>query len=385
MLLKSFLTWTGLSIGLLFSSMTMGHTRHFPRGTHDIFIAQTSTVRADILKNIAPIVEKSIYAGNYPGAVVLVSHRGKIIYRGVFGNRRILPSIAPMQFDTIFDIASLTKVVATTPAIMQLIEQNKLELDAPVAKYWPAFGIKDKNNITVRELLTHTSGLQADLDVAANDKHVLEKITKIKLLHSPGEKFIYSDINFIVLAHLVEIITHQSFDHYVQTHIFDILNMQHTRFLPPTKWRNQIAPTEIIEKKLYWGKVLDPMAQSLGGVAGNAGVFSTANDLGIYAQCLLNGGKYQKNEATKPVYLLGPLTILKMITPQTPANIKEVRGLGWDIDSPYENRGVLLPAQSFGHSGYTGTSLWIDPTTETWIIILTSRTHPTMSNHNQFM
>jgi CubicO group peptidase (beta-lactamase class C family) len=369
-----------LSLLFILCAMLSGETFSQP---NQVYIAHTDGVRADVLQNIAPVIEKSIAAKNYPGAVVLIGHRGKVIYRGVFGQRRLIPNAAPMQFDTLFDLASLTKVIATTPAIMQLLEQGKLSLDAPVAKYWPAFGAHGKANITLRELLTHESGLPADLPEPQNAAELYHQIEELTLTPSTEKKFVYSDINFIILAHLVELITHESFDHYTQQHIFTPLGMTHTFFKPAVTFKNQIAPTEIVDGHLRWGQTQDPLANAMGGVAGNAGLFSTAADLGLYAQCLLNGGRITSTlNQTKKNYLLGPLSILKMTTPQTPSTEVNVRGLGWDIDSPYSNRGVLLPVTSFGHTGWTGTSIWIDPTTQTYIIILTSRLHPKPARHN---
>ncbi len=364
----------------LFSSQAISQSPIFPRGTYSVSIPKESGIRHDLLLNIAPIVQKSIAQGNYPGAVILAAHHGHIIYRGVFGNRRILPDIAPMELDTIFDIASLTKVVATTPAIMQLVEEAKLDLDAPVAKYWPGFAENGKEAVTIRELLTHMSGLPADIpSPARNEVEVLQQIKQLKLKSTPGTKFLYSDLNFVILAYLVEVVTGDNFDRYVKMHIFKPLNMENTFFTPTTKIRDRIAPTEVMNGELRWGHVHDPLAYSMGGVSGNAGLFSTAIDLGRYAECLLNGGSLPENKS-RIEHLLGPLTILKMISPQTPPDVLDKRGLGWDIDSVYSNRGVLFPTNSFGHTGWTGTSIWIDPTTQTWIIILTNRVHPHTKN-----
>lgn len=361
-------------------------TPHFPRGTSDVTISTTTGVRADLLKDIAPLIQKSISTGKYPGAVILISHRGHIIYRGIFGSRRILPHPAPMKFNTIFDLASLTKVIATTPAVMQLIEQGKLELDAPVEKYWPAFGEHGKNTITIRELLTHTSGLPADISSPAkNETDVLQQITQLKLNHPAGTHYLYSDVNFVVLASLVERISHQSFARYTQNHIFKSLRMTNTTFLPNSRLQDRIAPTEIIHHQLRWGVVQDPLAYSMGGVSGNAGLFSTAADLGVYAQCLLNNGKLPARKNKQSGYLLGPLTVLKMTTPQTSSAFNRMRTLGWDIDSAYSDRGILFPLRSYGHTGWTGTSLWIDPVTQTWIVVLTSRRHAAISNNNQIV
>lgn len=347
-----------------------------------VYIAQNTSIRSGLLKNIAPIIQQSINKGYYPGAIVLAAHKGKIIYKGVFGYRRLLPTRAPMQFDTIFDIASLTKVVATTPAIMQLVEQGKINLDAPVATYWPAFTKNGKGAITIRQLLTHTSGLPSGLNLSSKLKReaILEKVAALKLKQKPGKSFLYSDINFIVLAEVVKKISGQSIDQYAKEHIFKPLMMKDTCFLPAKNLIERIAPTEFKNKKLRWGKVHDPLAYQMDGVSGHAGLFGTANDLGKYAQSLLEGGK-----SSNASHFLGPLTIAKMITPQLPQSMKEARGLGFDIDSIYSTRGHLFPIQSFGHSGWTGTSLWIDPVTETWVIVLTSRAHPRPAKKNQIV
>jgi CubicO group peptidase (beta-lactamase class C family) len=361
----------------------------FPPGAHDISILPVTGIRTDLLKNIAPIIEKSIAAGEYPGAVVLAAHRGHIIYRGVFGNRSILPLVAPMQFDTIFDVASLTKVLATTPAILQLMEQGKLELDAPVAKYWPQFAVNGKEGVTIREMLTHTSGLPADISTyPAGKNNVLDQIEKLELSHLPGTAYLYSDLNFIVLGHIVEVISHEPLNEYVQHHIFKPLNMTSTSYLPADNLRDRIAPTEMVNHELRWGKVHDPGAYAMQGISGNAGVFSTANDIGLYAQCLLNNGRITSasNLKKKPTsYLLGPLTILKMTTPQMSPTLLDIRGLGWDLDSAFSSRGILFPAKSYGHTGWTGASLWIDPVTQTWLIVLSNRIHPKALSNNQIV
>ena len=361
---------------------------HFPAGTQQVEIPDQAGVRQEALANIAPLVEKSIANGAYPGAVVLVSHRGHIIYKGVFGNRRITPDVAPMQFDTIFDMASLTKVVVTTTAIMQLVESGKLDLDAPVAQYWPAFAQAGKTQVTVRELLTHTSGFQAMLPPlllppppGQEYQAGLQQVEKMELNTLPGKVFVYSDINFVALGRLVEIISGERLDQYAVNHIFKPLNMTSSTFLPPADWRDRIAPTFSPDyNQPRWGQVNDPTSYRMGGVIGVAGLFSNAQDIGIFLQCLLDGGRIKGRH-----YLLGPLTILKMHTAQTPLGMLEIRGLGWDVDSGFSNRGFLLPIGSFGHTGWTGTSVWVDPATQTWIIILTSRTHPQMPKTNQLI
>lgn len=361
-----------------FPTQAISKSQHFPRGTHEVSIPKMHGVNADTLKKIAPLVEKAIANGDYPGAVILAGHQGHIIYRGVFGNRRIVPGVAPMHFNTIFDIASLTKAVATTPAVMQLVEQGKLSLDAPVARYWPEFSENDKNKITIRELLTHTSGLPSGIPETSpwHGKHeALERIKQIKPKHSPGKKVVYSDVNFIILAYLVERVSGESFDHYVQKHIFKPLQMHNTFFLPSAKFHNRIAPTEVVNNKLLWGIVHDPTARAIGGVSGNAGLFSDAHDLGIYAQALLNEGQIvhvDKHGKQHIGHLLTPATIKEITTPQTSIAMGDIRGLGWDINDDKKS----LPTDSITHTGWTGTSIFIDYKTQTWLIILASRTHP---------
>lgn len=374
-------------------------SRHFPKGVHDVEIPEVHGVRTSLLQNIAPIVEHSIKTGLYPGAVILASHHGHIIYRGVFGSRRIVPDKAPMTFNTIFDIASLTKVLVTTTAIMQLVEKGKIDLDSPVGNYWPAFNHHGKDIITVRQLLTHTSGLPAEVNFVKSNQpttdskqdslpadgktRALKGVEQQALVNTPGTVFKYSDVNFVALGRLVEIISGEQLDEYAEAHIFQPLGLRHTFYSPSEELKNEIAPTQIVDGKLRWGTVHDDTVYLMGGVAGMAGVFSTAADLGTFAQCLLNGGRiHSHNHQKKARYLLGPLTIYKMTSPQTPRQMTDIHGLGWDIDTRYSNRGVLFPIKSFGHTGFTGTSLWIDPTTQTWLVILTSRTHPTPATVN---
>lgn len=363
-------------------------TRHFPAGTQAIFIPKRPHVNQESLQKIAPLIEQSIADGHYPGAVILAGHQGKIIYRGVFGNRRIKPNIAPMTFDTIFDLASLTKALVTTTAIMQLEEQGKIRLDDPVALFWPDFACHGKGDVTIRQLLTHTSGFAAGLTCSAHDPNhlpcpcqlgdtiTLNRVELQPLVNPPGTVFKYSDINFIALGHLVEIVSKEPLNKYAKTHIFNRLGLKQTFYLPSEKLKDRIAPTEIVEGKLRWGEVHDDTAYEMGGVSGMAGVFSTAKDLGIFAQCLLDGGRIPVVKEHKHFhYLLYPMTILKMTIPQTPAFIRDIRGLGWDIASRFATRG-RFSENSFGHTGFTGTSIWIDAKTKTWLVILTSRTHP---------
>jgi uncharacterized protein YbbC (DUF1343 family)/CubicO group peptidase (beta-lactamase class C family) len=316
------------------------------------------------------IVQTSIQNHDMPGAVLLVGHDGHVIYRKAFGNRSLEPKIEPMSVDTIFDMASLTKVIATTTAVMQLEEQGRIRMNDPVVKYIPEFGQNGKSDIAVRDLLTHYSGFAPDIDLTPdfNSREAAYSLAFAATPVAPPEtQFIYSDTNFIVLAALVERITGMTLDAYCAQNIFTPLGMSHTRFLPPADWIPQIAPTQYDEhNQMLRGVVHDPRSRRMGGVAGHAGLFSTADDLAKFAQALLDGS---------PV--LSPLAIRKMTSPEQPANLPSIRGFGWDIDSPFStNRGELLPVGSFGHTGFTGTSIWIDPTTRTYIILLTNAVHP---------
>jgi uncharacterized protein YbbC (DUF1343 family)/CubicO group peptidase (beta-lactamase class C family) len=315
-------------------------------------------------------VRDAIHDDQIPGAVLLVWHDGQVIYRKAFGNRALEPRKEAMTVDTIFDVASLTKVVATTTAVMQLVQKGEVRLNDPVAKYIPEFAQNGKEDITVRNLLTHFSGLRADIDLTPpwDGRDAALRLSYAETPdYSPGSRFLYSDTNFITLGALVEHVSGSTLDVYCARKIFAPLRMTHTRFLPPAAWRRKIAPTEYDEQgKMLRGIVHDPRARRMGGVAGHAGVFSTVDDLSKFAQALLNGSS-----------ILAPEVVEKMITPQQPPTATVLRGLGWDIDSPFStNRGDLLPVGSFGHTGFTGTSIWIDPTTRTFVILLANSVHP---------
>jgi uncharacterized protein YbbC (DUF1343 family)/CubicO group peptidase (beta-lactamase class C family) len=321
------------------------------------------------------VIQQAISEGTIPGAVLIVGHDGGVIYRKAYGSRALEPRREAMTLDTVFDVASLTKVIVTTTAVMQLVEQGKVRLNDPVAKYLPEFAQNGKDDITVRQLLTHYSGLEPDLDL----KTVWEgKETAYRMAFAetpedaPGSKFSYSDVNFIVLGALVERVSGETLDEYAVRHIFTPLKMMRTRFVPPLDsragWIEKIAPTQYDENEhMLRGVVHDPTARRMGGVAGQAGLFSTGDDLAKFAQALLNGGDG----------ILSAQSVEKMTRPEQPPAAPVLRGFGWDIDSPYSsNRGDLLPVGGYGHTGFTGTSMWIDPTTETYIILLTNAVHP---------
>jgi uncharacterized protein YbbC (DUF1343 family)/CubicO group peptidase (beta-lactamase class C family) len=323
------------------------------------------------LGGVDSIIEQAVADGNIPGAVLVVGHDGAIIYRKAYGSRALEPKREPMTLDTVFDLASLTKVIATTTAMMQLVEQGKVRMNDPVAKYLPEFAQNDKEDITVRQLMTHYSGLAPDLDLTTpwEGKNTAYQLAFVEPPETtPGSGFVYSDINFITLGALVERVSGETLDAYTTQHIFAPLKMTRTRFVPPAAWRAKIAPTQYDENEhMLRGVVHDPTARRMGGVAGHAGLFSTADDLAKFAQALLNGGGG----------ILSAVTVEKMTSPEQPPQAPVLRGFGWDIDSPFSsNRGDLLPVGSFGHTGFTGTSVWIDPTTQTYIILLTNSVHP---------
>ncbi len=320
--------------------------------------------------SIDTLMEAAVADGTVPGGVVLIGHNGKIVYRKAFGSRSVEPVREAMTIDAIFDLASLTKCVATTMSVMKLFEQGRIRLNDPVASYLPEFAQNGKQDITLRELLTHYSGLAPDLDLQTpwqGRQAAFDMVMRQKPEYPPGSRFVYSDINFETLGFIVERVSGMTLDNFASANIFAPLGMADTRFLPPTEWSSRIAPTAYDENgRMLRGVVHDPTARRMGGVAGHAGLFSTADDLAKFAQDLLDGFK-----------ILSESSVGKMSTPQTPPTAASLRGLGWDIDSPFStNRGELLPVGSFGHTGFTGTSLWIDPVTDTYIILLTNAVHP---------
>jgi len=320
-------------------------------------------------------IDDAVAQGKAPGAVLIIGHGGKIVYQKAYGRRAIVPQPEPMTADTIFDLASLTKVVATTTALMQLFEQGRFRLNDKVTDYLPEFQ-GGKSTITLRNLFTHFSGLKPDLPLS----HPWTGYsTGIQLACTdppdglPGARFVYSDINFILLGELVHRLSGQMLSDYARDHIFGPLAMNDTMFQPPAALVPRIAPTERVTKDSppLRGVVHDPTARNMGGVAGHAGVFSTASDLARFAQMMLNGGELDG------VRIVSAAAIGKFTEPQSPPDQPILRGLGWDIDSPYSsNRGELFPIGSFGHTGFTGTSLWIDPSSNTYVILLANSVHP---------
>jgi uncharacterized protein YbbC (DUF1343 family)/CubicO group peptidase (beta-lactamase class C family) len=326
-------------------------------------------------QRIDDLVNEGMHDGKLHGAIVLVGQRGKTLYEKAFGYRAVEPNQEAMTLDTIFDAASLTKVVATTTSAMMLLEQGKLRLADRVATFIPGFERYGKQDITIRHLMTHMSGLRPDIDWSFEwegyDKAIELAIEEVPVA-APNQRFIYSDINYFLLGDIIAKVSGQSLKQLSEENIFKPLGMKDTMFLPPESLRPRIAPTErAADGTFLRGVVHDPTSRRMGGVAGHAGLFTTAHDLAIFCRMLLGGG------TLNGVRLLSPLTVARMTSPATPAGERNTRGLGWDIDSTYSsNRGELFPIGSFGHTGFTGTSLWIDPKTGAYVIFLSSRVHP---------
>ena len=318
-------------------------------------------------------IEQAVAEGTAPGAVVVVESRGRILHHKAYGRRSLFPDREEITADTIFDCASLTKVVATAPAVMMLVEEGKVRLDDRLTRYLPDF--RGSPQITVRHLLTHYSGLRPDLDIEPEWSGYETGIARAyaeKPVAPPGSRFIYSDINYILLAEIVRKVSGKRLDAFARERIFNPLRMVDTGFLPAASRRWRIAPTERLEDgTILRGIVHDPTTRFMGGVSGHAGMFSTADDLARFARMMLNGGQLDGAR------ILSPLSVLQMTTPQSPGG-KQDRGIGWDIASPYASpRGDLFVKGSYGHTGFTGTSMWLDPFSDSFVVLLTNRVHPT--------
>jgi uncharacterized protein YbbC (DUF1343 family)/CubicO group peptidase (beta-lactamase class C family) len=320
-------------------------------------------------------MERAVQDGLIPGGVVLIGHNGQVVYQKAYGSRALIPHREPMTLDTIFDAASLTKVLATTPSIMRLFEQGQIRLNDPITKYLPEFQ-GGHSDITIRNLMTHFSGLRPDLDLKpawSGYQTGIQRALIDKPAGPPGVRFVYSDINFILLGEIVHRLTGKMLNEYARDNFYQPLGMQETMFLPPASLRPRIAPTEIdpATGQPLRGEVHDDTARYMGGVAGHAGVFTTAADLARFAQMMLDSGE------GNGVRLFSAATVQKFTFPQSPPDQPILRGLGWDIDSPYSsNRGELFPIGSYGHTGFTGTSMWLDPFSHSYVIILTNAVHP---------
>ncbi len=320
-------------------------------------------------------VNQAIREDRIPGAVLLVGHDGRVVYRKAYGNRAVAPAREAMTEDTVFDLASLTKIVATTSGMMKLFEQGRVRMTDPVTEYLPEFQ-GGKSDITIRDLMTHFSGLRPDLDLEpawTGYENGIRRALTDKPAGSSGAKFVYSDINFILLGEIIHRLSGMPENEYLQKILFQPLGMTDTSYLPAANLKSRIAPTEQQKDgSILRGVVHDPTSRYMGGVAGHAGVFSTADDLAKFCQMILDGGR-----GPGGTELFSPATIRKFTQSATAADQPILRGLGWDIQSPYSGpRGELFPVGSFGHTGFTGTSMWLDPATRTYVILLANSVHP---------
>lgn len=333
-----------------------------------------AAAHAQTFADIDAVTEEAIRDGYIPGAVVLVGHQGKVVFKKAYGSRSLVPAKEPATLDTIYDAASLTKVIATTPAMMKLVEQGRVRLADPVTAYLPEFqgGTSD---ITVRDLMIHFSGLRPDLDlepVWSGYETGVKKALIDKPTDPPGTKFVYSDINFELLGEIIRRVSGKPLDQFVQEQIYRPLGMKDTGFRPAAALISRIAPTEIdaTTGQPLRGVVHDPTARYMGGVAGHAGVFTTADDLALYAQMMLDLGQSGGQG------IFAPATVDRFTAPATPANQPVIRSLGWDIDSPYSSNKGEIWTGGYGHTGFTGPAIWIHPQSQSYIVIMANRNHP---------
>jgi len=337
------------------------------------------------LHRVRPLIREAISRRDFPGAVLAVGRRGKIVFKEAFGRSQLVPGLRSMDTDMIFDLASLTKPIVTATSIMILVERGDIRLWDKVNKYLSGYiPYRGKNgrkgeDACLWHLLTHTSGLPPYTEVKdvtlkygdpVSTETLVKHIAQLKKMSEPGKSFNYSCLGFITLAYIVEKVSGQDIKLFARENIFDPLKMDHTFFNPPEKYRDLLVPTQVLNGKPLIGVAHDPLTRLQSGVSGNAGLFSTVDDLSVFAQMMLNGGAFGSYR------VLSPLTVERM-TSVYPEVSFSGRGLGWDLDSSYATcGGDIFGPESYGHTGYTGTSIWIDPETEIFVIFLTNRVHP---------
>jgi CubicO group peptidase (beta-lactamase class C family) len=337
----------------------------------------------ETLEQIDGVVQQAIERGETAGAVVHIVHKDRSLYSKAFGDRLQQPHRQPMTMDTLFDLASLTKPVATASAVMHLVEAGQLRVSDTVARYWPEFAAEGKEKVTLEHLLLHTAGLIADnplADYAAGAKQAWERMARLKLLSPPGERFRYSDVGYLVLGRVVELVSGQSLEVFCRKQLWEPLGMKDTAYKLTEDQKRRSAGTGRRQERMLQGEVHDPRAAFLGGIAGHAGLFSTASDLARFSRMLLRGGELDGKRLFRESTIREWTTPRKVTVGQSPSGAVTtgLRTYGWDVDTPYSApRGDLFPRdRSFGHTGFTGTSLWLDPATQTAVILLTNRLHP---------
>lgn len=330
---------------------------------------------ASLPARIDSLINAAIANHAAPAVSIAVGRYGHLVYLHGYGRLTYSDTAPPVDENTRFDMASLTKVIATTTAAMMLEEQGKLDINRTVVSYLPEFNAPDKQAITVRMLLTHSGGLEAFAALwptTHGRAEYLQKINARPLAYAPGTKTIYSDWDFVLMQQVVERISGETLDAFTTSHIFAPLGMTQTGFRPDTADRRHIAPTEIDSTRgLVWGTVHDENANAIGGVSGHAGLFSSARDLAVFAQMLLSGGSYGT------VRLIKPETIARWTSIQAPGSS---RALGWDTPAGHSSAGRFFSPRSYGHTGFTGTSVWTDPERGVWVVLLTNRVYPTRNN-----
>ena len=324
------------------------------------------------LQRIEAIVQQEIEKKRLPGCVVMIGRQGGIAFAEAFGNRQLQPSTEAMTLDTVFDLASLTKPIATASSIMILVERGVVRLREPVANYLPEFAQNGKAKITIEQLLTHQGGLIPDnalSDYQEGTEKAWQNIWELEPTNALGKKFVYTDVGFLVLGEVVHRMTGQTVAEFAFENLYRPLGMHETGFLPNEELAQRAAPTETRDDHWMRGEVHDPRAALLGGIAGHAGLFSTASDLALYANMLLSKGEVGETR------IFSPETLAEMIRPRDIAG--QLRGLGWDKRSKYSsNRGEFFSSQAFGHGGFTGTAFWVDPELDLFVIFLSNRVHP---------
>lgn len=375
-------TWHGVLVLLatVLALGSVGATSPSLRGEEEqsgphrlaVMLPEDVWLRSDHLRWIDAAVEEALEQGRMPGCVVAIGHEGGIGWLKAYGNRQTEPEPVPMTVNTVFDLASLTKPIATATSVMQLVERGQVRLRDRVADHIPEFDQEGKGRISIEQLLTHMSGLIADnplSDYLDGEELAFERIWKLKPQADPGTRFIYSDVNYIVLAELVRRVSGKDIHQFTQENLFGPLGMRETGYLPEESLRRRAAPTQKRNDQWMRGEVHDPRAYELGGIAGHAGLFSTAEDLAVYAQMMLNEGTYGEQRILSAA-------MCDVMTRSYPVSSGQ-RGLGWDKQTGFSsNRGELMSERAFGHGGFTGTGIWIDPEHQLFVIFLSNRVHP---------
>ncbi|TWT93455.1 D-alanyl-D-alanine-carboxypeptidase/endopeptidase AmpH precursor [Botrimarina colliarenosi] len=347
-----------------------------PLSTLCLLLAATSTQAEIAVERLAPIADRvaeSLAAGEFAGCVVAIGTGDGVAYLEAFGNRQVVPEHHAMTTDTVFDMASLTKPVATATSIMVLVERGQVRLRDSINKYLPEIDGAHGEQITVESLLTHQSGYVPDNSIKDYQHGVDEAWRRLFGLtpqHPPGSRFQYSDVNFELLGKIVERAGGKPLNEFARDEVYRPLGMTETGYLPPAELAARAAASEPRDGKMLVGEVHDPRAALLDGVAGHAGLFSTAEDLALYARMMLHGGELNG------VRVLGAATVAEMTRPRNVPG-DQLRAAGWDMASGYSsNRGETMTPRAFGHGGFTGTAMWIDPGLDLYVIFLSNRLHP---------